>query len=308
MDNPLTKPILTPINVTDIEIEQWSEKVPLVFRVAYQLAKYMPRGKGWFPRWLGRRFGNTMKLTIKTASGALLAVDPGNLDIYTSIILKGRTWDQQVLNACKTILRPGHVFYDIGANAGLISIEIANLFQDKVNVYAFEPQPYLAYLIAVSASINHLSNLNVYEVMLGQEEGTATLFIPSHAIHASSISREAQATELARPITTLDAQIQNGYLPPPKVIKIDVEGSELDVFQGAKRTIQEYAPYIIFEADANMERFGYTRQDLLDYLLTLVNYRFFFVTQDGFRMIENIKDERFGDMIAVPPGEMIPLK
>ena len=70
-------------------------------------------------RWLGRG----MRTMVRTAGGAKLAVDPNNLEIYTGI-LSGK-WDRHVLEGACRLLREGRVFYDIGANSGVMSLEVA---------------------------------------------------------------------------------------------------------------------------------------------------------------------------------------
>jgi len=73
--------------------------------------------------------------------------------------------------------------------------------------------------------------------MLGNENGEGRLFLTSHSIHASTVPRERRYHELRVPLRTLDNLIANGEAVSPDVIKIDVEGGEFKVFQGAELTI-----------------------------------------------------------------------
>jgi FkbM family methyltransferase len=211
-----------PVQISDEESSRWTEDRSFFFRLALTLNRTMPRGKAFFPRWLGRLFGKNDRLAVRTASGALLAVDPENWDIFTKLRLMGGTWDKPVLEACIACLKPGDVFYDLGANAGYMSIEAASLFQDAIRIYAFEPQPNLAHIVALSAKLNHFEKLATYDIMLGKQEGVSNLFIPSHAIHASTIARESNARSIACKVETLDNLVGRGNIPPPNVIKIDV--------------------------------------------------------------------------------------
>lgn len=296
--------IVVPLRISPTESSQWSESGSLWFKLAYVLARYMPRGKGWFPRRIGRVFCKKQKTIIRTANHAQLAVDPSNLDIYATILLKHGTWEPHILSACKAVCRPGDVFFDIGANAGYFSIEMGALFNDTLNIYAFEPQPSLAHAVAVSAQLNNFTKMAVYQIMFGKMEGNAELFIPSHSIHASVVSREPRARRMTCPMTTLDRLIESGDIPPPSVMKIDVEGGEMDVFHGAESMLQAHAPYIIFESDENMKRFSYKRSDIFAYLHTLANYSFFYATKEGLRpAINNLDDMSLSDILAVPPGK-----
>jgi FkbM family methyltransferase len=301
---------VTPIAVSDEELAQWSREGSAFFTLALRLSKFIPRGKDFFPRWMGRLLGKNDKFAIRTARGAFLAVDPDNWDVFTRMILGGGTWDRLVIEACIGCLHPGDVFYDLGANVGYMSIEAASLFQDTIKICAFEPQPNLAHVAAISARLNNFRNVSIYDIMLGQEEGTANLFIPTHCIHASSISRESNARSITCRVEALDELVSRGNIPPPDLVKIDVEGGELNVFHGMKNIIQGITPYIIFEADDNMDRFGYNREDLINYLLSLADYQFFHIIEKGFFPINRAEINQIytADILAVPKARPIPNK
>lgn len=255
-------------------------------KIAVWLNRHLPRGKGSLPRRIGGLFSADRSRWIATREGALLAVEPTSLDVYACILNSGRTWNWHVLAACASVLRPGQVFYDIGANVGFMSMEIARVFRDgdadsAVRVVSFEPLPQLADAVAASARLNNLSNFIIRKEIVSDCEGTAVLFLGSHSIHASTQARESRSTRLQRPVTRIDALVQAELIPPPSVIKIDVEGGELAAFRGAAETIHRHRPHIVFESDENAARFGYSRRELLEYLQTLAPYRFFHIAPRG---------------------------
>jgi FkbM family methyltransferase len=296
---------VVPINILDVESSLWTKDHNFFFSLAFTLAMVMPRGKGFFPRWLGRLFGKNSHFTVKTAGGALMAVDPDNWDLYARLLLRGGIWETTVIEACIACLRPGDVFYDIGANIGYMSIETARFFKDAIRIYAFEPQPNLARIVGLSAKLNHFQKLATYDIMLGKKEGVSNLFVPSHSIHASSIDRKLNSRSIACQVKTLDNLVARGNILPPDVIKIDVEGGELDVFHGMGHIIQSASPYIIFEVDDNMDRFGYNREDLFDFILNLTDYQFLHIMDREFSPIHR-DERRQGNVLAVPKGKPIP--
>lgn len=261
-------------------LHAWFRRPPLTFRVAQWWAAHGWRGKAAVPRRIGRLLCRRMTTFVYTRSGAMLAVDPRNLDAFCTIVANGGTWDGQVIYHCVECLRGrGGVFYDIGANAGLMSIEAAVALGDSITVHAFEPLPTLARAIRVSAALNGRKNIRVHQVLLSDRPGETTLYVPSHSIHASIVPRERRSMAVRCRGDTIDNLVAGGHLPPPSVIKIDVEGAELRVFQGARDTIKRYAPVIYFECDENALRFGYSPRELCTLLRDLAGYDFWLLDE-----------------------------
>jgi FkbM family methyltransferase len=293
---------LAAVKLSGFQPAHWREGFTFAMTLAKLWVRYVPRGKGWFPRWVGKYLCVGSKVYVRTQGGAKLAVEPGNLDVYTYISSQGGSWDEHVVDACRSLISEDAVFYDIGANVGYISIEMAALLK-KGRVIAFEPQPALAENVARSAKLNGYSHLEVFQLMLGDKPGESALFIGSHSIHASAMAREEGSQSLPCTMTTLDNLVTSGVIPPPNAIKIDVEGAELLAFSGARQTIRLYRPYILFESDENMDRYGYQRKDLIDLLSSLCAYDFFFVTAQKERIpltAENMESRKHADLMAVP--------
>jgi len=197
-----------------------------------------------------------------------------NLDLFVTIQNDG-AWEPWVRKACITAMRNGDVMFDVGANAGTISNEVG-LACSGVTIKAFEPQTELAHLVCVSAALNRLDCIEVFPVAVGDHCGTIQLHKPAHALHASTAaSGESGERVVDCPLISLDAMERSGQLPTPNLIKIDVEGGELNVLRGATWLISKYQPVIIFEANDNCERFGYTRDDLFRIISEHGSYRFF---------------------------------
>jgi FkbM family methyltransferase len=254
---------------------------------------------------LGRTFGRKLKGYIRTKRGACLAVEPTSLDVYAYMLNHGRVWDEGVFEACSSMLSDGSVFYDIGANVGYLGIEMAALHRDRVTVIAFEPQPALARAVARSARLNDLTRVVVFDVMLGDSEGESDLFLTSHSLHASMVPREPSAARLPRSVATVDGMVSSGSIPPPDVMKLDVEGAELKVLSGARNTIVSRRPGIVFEANENMARFGHTVRDLVELVGSLAPYEFFVLvrgTTDPVPIEAWSGRDRDTDILALPRG------
>lgn len=264
------------LNAVEIpsDLSHWQTSQPLMMRAAAWLNRTLPRGRGAVPRVIGRCFGHRWTTTIRTDSGCVLAVDPANLDLFLTIQREG-SWEPWIRRVCQMVMRDGGVLFDVGANAGTITNETA-LACPGITVKAFEPQLALAKLVAVSAALNGLDDVEVFPVAVGETSGSVQLHLPAHALHASLMaSGEAGERSVSVPLIRLDEVVESERLPAPTLIKIDVEGGELGVLKGALRLLTATQPAVIFEANESSERFGYTRDDLFALLRQCGPYQFF---------------------------------
>jgi FkbM family methyltransferase len=261
-------------------MQEATQSMSVFLRAAIWWSAHGIRGRSAVARAVGRWQSPDRSLFIKTRHGAALSVDFRNFDVYAIIYNNGGCWDANVMTCCERVIRSGDVFFDIGANAGVFALDFAKSIPDLM-VFAFEPQPSLAKHMRRSIEANQFDQVKVLEVLLGNKEGEASLFLTSHSIHASTIPRERRYRELRRPLRTLDGLAASGEVTPPDVIKIDVEGSELSVFQGAETMLQTHQPSIVFEADNNMKRMGYTANDLFGLLRKAAHYAFFSIDDLG---------------------------
>jgi FkbM family methyltransferase len=165
--------------------------------------------------------------------------------------------EETVQDALAEHLRPGDVFYDLGANVGFLSLIGARLVGEGGQVVAFEPVPTTAALLRRNASLNGFDHVDVVEAAVGARAGRARLVLEeaSQMAHLSTVPGMAEAgttSEIDVEVLTLDAHLDDGA-SPPDVIKIDVEGAEIDALQGMARTISAHHPTIICEIHGTLD-------------------------------------------------------
>jgi len=149
-------------------------------------------------------------------------------------------------------LRPGHVFFDIGANVGFFSLVAARLVGPSGCVYAFEPVARIARCVEAHAVRNRYPWIHVVEAAVGDVPGTAPLFLSEHPGGATLSPGDAEDTSASVSISvvSIDSLVATGAVPAPDVVKIDVEGAELDVLRGMVETLDRVRPVVVCEVDA----------------------------------------------------------
>lgn len=153
---------------------------------------------------------------------------------------------------------PYGTYIDIGANMGAFSIPIAKRFPN-VKVVAVEPIPWLAKSIKDTAKLNGLNNIHVEECAISSTT-VKEINIPCtedvhHTQTASLLNRKDYKKLINKYVKVKKIKIKTKKLDSLLVdykdislIKIDVEGKELDVLKSGKKLLMKYKPMIIFEA------------------------------------------------------------
>ena len=241
-------------------------------RLAALLQQRLPRAKGASSRLVGRLFGVPGDHMV-TRHGAKLVMDRGCYDVYATMALNNGAWDYHDFLKCYASVPDGSVFYDIGANVGYFSIEIAARTNQAVEIVAFEPQTSLATTIRKSADLNGF-RIAVINALVGDHDGTADFYLSRSSIHASAVSDSGRlAVSVSQcPMITIDALVSSKSHPAPDFIKMDVEGSEHFVLDGAARTISQFQPNMFIEYATEYDPGGRIRTRLEEILAQYPGY------------------------------------
>lgn len=232
-----------------------------------------------------------------------MVTDPANLEVYVRLA-RVRDWDDHVLQCCLDLLQPDASFFVVGANAGYISLEVAAALQGRVDIAAFEPQPTLARAAAESAALNGFERMRVFRAMVGEPAEVDRIYVSGSSLHTSKIPRAKPRRAIEAASYSLDQLVHAGVCRPPDVIKIDVEGAELEVVNSSRTLLRDAQPVVVFESDANMLRFNYFTEALLDALRECGYADFFHVLDDGRYVPLAAEEATSRDMAAVPRRRM----
>jgi FkbM family methyltransferase len=223
--------------------------------VAAFAQRRLPRGRGAVPRLLGKAVGRKPRFFV-TRHGARLVMASTAWDVYATMANAGLSWEYHDFETCVNGVPNAGVFYDIGANVGYFSVEMAKRLDDTVNVVAFEPQAVLADAISNSAKLNGMNNLRVVQAMVGDTTRQTDLYLAPASIHASAVADSGRPSvgTVAAQMVTIDDLVEAATIPPPDMVKIDVEGSEHLVLEGARRTFRSHLPHIFLEYFTRFDR------------------------------------------------------
>ncbi len=173
-----------------------------------------------------------------------------------------------IARLCKTHLRQNSVVYDVGAHIGYTTVLFAHYLNGTGAVHAFEILPSTAKLLQNTVEANQFQNVVIHAVGLGAEEATQQLTIGSTAMTSiRSAKREGQSTERCR-VEILDVYRRKLGLPRPALMKVDIEGAEIQFLHGSLELIDECKPKMLIEFHSkDLLLQGYTLLTSLGYKL-----------------------------------------
>lgn len=142
-------------------------------------------------------------------------------------------------------VRPGDLVIDAGANIGAHTVALARLVGERGIVLAFEPIRFLSQLCAGNVALNGLTNVAIYQVALGAEAGS--VLVPAIDYTAADNFGGVPLGHWSDGERVLVERLDDMAIPRCALMKIDVEGMELDVLNGAQQLIAKYRPLLYVE-------------------------------------------------------------
>ncbi|QYO67292.1 FkbM family methyltransferase [Leptolyngbya sp. 7M] len=163
------------------------------------------------------------------------------------IYIKGESIEPEFEHLEKFLDRDG-VFVDVGANTGIYTIKAAKHFGPSGVVLALEPFPDIMATLFHSIQVNGFTNVRLRNVCAGEHTGSAMLWMNLDQPNSFSLVK-MQATKscLSTLTVALDELFEWEKLERLDYLKIDAEGAEQQVLNGAKKIIEKYRPIVLME-------------------------------------------------------------
>lgn len=211
--------------------------------------------------------------------------DPGSL---LGMPLRG-DFEPGCTDIIKKLVKQGDTVFDIGGNFGWYSCHLAQLVGESGKVHVFEPTNVIEEL-KNNLTLNQFDQ-NVYlnQVALGEKEGDENFFIPKIGTAFASLRDQSWGRDCSKikvQVKTLDDYVSENKIKTIDFIKIDVEGAEYLVFKGGENVLKNYSPVIMMELQDFTKSFGYSPEEVINYLKDL-NYHIYEIND---KIIGSVKE------------------
>lgn len=187
--------------------------------------------------------------------------------------------DGHVLAVLAAIASRSGTILDVGANIGRFTWFFKHHAPPGCLIYAFEPNPNAMMLL--SGSLHGARNVHCLQFALGDRDGAALMEVPTDAMGnsmtalgwvAATANGGAKPSAIGIDVRRLDSMVDEGLVRPvaPVLMKIDVEGGEHGVLNGATDLLADYRPVVYFECQRHhLERTGAKPEDVWERLSAL---------------------------------------
>jgi FkbM family methyltransferase len=178
-------------------------------------------------------------------------------------------FEQTNVRLLLSLVKPGTYYFDVGANIGLMSLPILRSVPD-CQVVSFEPSPATGpFLVKTLKNSSFSSRWQVINEAVGKEVGERDFHVARAGMGAfdgfyKTGRIDAESDTIKVRVTTIDAVWEKLGRPEISVMKIDVEGAEVEALLGAQRCIATAKPYLLVEWNLlNSSAAGKIPEDLL---------------------------------------------
>lgn len=194
----------------------------------------------------GSRFLRHRDLVIRHGVGAGLRFNTGEGNVGYVL----GTTEQPMQQAIAEHLRPGGVFYDIGAHVGFFTVLGARLVGEQGRVYTFEPLPANVAALRHNLALNAFPHVELFDAAVSETAGESGLQLVGNStgpkLLEAGVREDSRGTITVRTVA-LDALLAAGQIQPATVMKVDVEGAEIEVMRGARQLLTQHRPVVICE-------------------------------------------------------------
>jgi FkbM family methyltransferase len=209
------------------------------------------------------------ELQVVTAGGVKLVWYPEDLRTAPDVLVNTGAYEPEESAALLRAAAGAHVIFDVGANIGFYSLSWAAGLAPGGTIHAFEPVPVTFDRLRRNVELNDLGDkVLALNFALGSEKSTVTIYLPafsgSSASSLKDLHPEEESVQVEAAVETLDEYFSASGLDRLDFMKIDVEGAELLVLRGGRKTLMQHKPLLFMELLRKWAKpFGYHPNDVI---------------------------------------------
>ncbi|MGB9153438.1 MAG: FkbM family methyltransferase [Alphaproteobacteria bacterium] len=146
------------------------------------------------------------------------------------------------------LVRTNDVVVEVGANIGTHTVLLAQLVGPSGLVLAFEPQRVIFHILCANLALNDIFNVHTYLAGVGRQAGSLKVPMLDYAAAGNFGGIPLMGADIVGEVVGI-TPLDDLKLPSLRLLKIDVEGMEIDVLAGARQLIARHRPFLYVEND-----------------------------------------------------------
>lgn len=232
-------------------------------------------------------------------------------DGFGDAVFSGLIYSDPILQFLKRYLRPGMTVLDVGAHHGLYTLLMSKLVGSEGTVLAFEPSPREFRRLCLHLRLNRCSNVVPEQLAISDRDGVVDFFVVLGYWSVQNSLRPPTGWRFQKVMvrsTTLDTYLAATGIESVDLIKLDVQGAELEALRGSTTFLSgSHRPVVICElSDHIIKQNGWSHsgQDIVAFLHGL-NFEWFAIREDGRLYRCPAKRQYDEDLVAIPEEQTI---
>jgi FkbM family methyltransferase len=214
-----------------------------------------------------RRWPTGLQPPVRGSHGFLMRLNLQNWSDRRAYF-SGRYYQPDITRVLEQLLRPGDQYVDVGANVGMTALLARSRIGPTGMGLAFEPNPVAFQRLSDHFEMNGIATFQLVRCAVADCKSVQMLFVPrDELLLATLVPEKAEGTRVEVATEPADPYATKLEASKPTLIKIDVEGYEVQVLRGLQSLLKWPNVIVVVEiADAKLRRAGYSRAALHEYL------------------------------------------
>lgn len=160
-----------------------------------------------------------------------------------------QSYEPDLEKVIEVVLSPGQTAIDIGANSGIVTLAMRSAVGPTGRVISVDPSPSACRRIAEQVALNGIENVEAICVALGATEEITEYFRGRVGLGTLPSFDNDLTTRKSMPtrVTTVDEVVRSSGIGSLALIKIDTDGSECSILEGARATLRQRRPVVVCE-------------------------------------------------------------